>query len=132
LAPIVGSYITNRQTKIKEFELRNREKKEAAYDNFVELLYQFLRAKDGNKKEEEKRNLKLLEARKNIIVWASDDVVKEYSEFMKYSQNLEGINSEKASNLAAAAFENVIKSIRKDLGYKNQKFNPGDIQRYFR
>ncbi len=131
LAPIFGQYLSNRQAKYRDFELRNKEKKEKAYDYFVAILYDYIILAMQEKEETHEQTVKLLEARKNIIVWGSDSVVKYYSDFMRYTQNLEKEDEVITKTKAAIAFGNLIKAIRKDIGYNNEKITIEDIQRYF-
>lgn len=126
LAPILGTYLSNRQSMIKEFELRNREKKESAYDEFVDLLYQYISAReDDTDKIIKERLTKLMKSRKNLLVWGSDEVVKNYGDFMKHTQ-------ENNTEFSTKALTELLKSIRKDLGYKNNKIKSDHIARYLK
>jgi hypothetical protein len=74
--------------------------------------------------------LALLTARKDLVLWGSDEVVRIYGELMQVSQD--DPESEQKTQITNKKLEGVILAIRKDLGYKNTNFKVGDLLRYFK
>ena len=75
---------------------------------------------------EEKKSIRfakfMLELNHKIITWGSDDVLKAWSEIKKTSYN-QGTNP----NNIMFAIEQLIYTMRKDLGHKNYNLSEGDI-----
>ena len=61
-----------------------------------------------------------------IIIWGSDSVIKNYSNFRQFSFNADR-NDEEHMKLFIILFEQLLFSIRKDLGHKNYGLKTGDI-----
>lgn len=127
---ILGLAFSNYLQKSTEITFKNRLKKEALYETFVDIMYEFIyRAGVGESTEDLLPKVKTI--RKDLIVWGSDEVVKTYSEFMTIAQDLPENDPTKETKISAQ-LEKTILAIRKDLGYKNTKLIFGDLLRYFR
>ena len=127
---IAGIVFSNNLQKQKELEFKNRERKERAYDAFLKTNYEFINQKRSGKTDDQLM-VSVTKARKDLVLWGSDKVVKLYSEFMAIVQEQSDENPDKNSQINIK-LEQILLAIRKDLGYKNNKLTFGDLLRYFR
>ena len=65
---------------------------------------------------------------REVILWGSDGVLREYSQFMQAARGVEGMAH---GQEAVFSFEKSLLEMRKDLGHTNRGIKQGDILRLF-
>lgn len=133
ISAIVGKFLENRYT-IKN---QIRKEKQTVYINFLEwLINNVLNAEirnNSNVVEEIKEQQKLM------TIYASDKVLKTWSEFKYISMNSVMNNSNLSKDEKTKIFikeeapyiEKLILAIRKELGYKNKNIKTYDILKLY-
>lgn len=121
---VVGAKYYERK---KAIEQEIREKKIPIYSEFVEFLFKlFLGEKASGQQMKEKDMEKFfMTFTQKIIVWGSDEVVSKYSRYRRLLINYNP-NDDKTFG-AMFELENLLLSIRKDIGHKSKKVNKGDL-----
>ncbi|MGE7880304.1 hypothetical protein [Peribacillus muralis] len=113
-----------------EIEEHLRVKKSETYKDLVELLFKILMSSKTGEVLSEKDLIKFMsQFTENLILWGSEDVIKSYKAYRTYftkrSQGdlltIESIN----------IMENLLLSIRKDMGHNNKNLKQGDILSLF-
>jgi len=116
---------------------RNREKKETIYENFIKVLYKIFLAGDMT---EENIKTDLTQINENclpqLVVWCSKDVIKAYKDLFQFVNKTE-FNKEKPSELEIKkefliSFVNLLREIRKDLGYKEEYLTETDLSMFLK
>lgn len=129
----IGKYFENR------YNIKNkiREERQKVYIEFLNwLIKNVLYAEVTNNKNiiEELR-----EQQKYMTIYASDNVLKAWSDFktsaMNSEQNKKGLTKEETTKYylenEAPKIEDLILAIRKELGYKNKNINQYDILKLY-
>lgn len=116
-----------------------REQKTSIYEEFIKFSFDiFLAHKDEELKDKKKQKEKEKQREKQmqeyfsnftykLIVWGSDDVIKEWADFKqntiqkKYKSSLEMM----------LGFEKTLLVIRKDIGHGNKGLKPGSLLELF-
>lgn len=118
----------------REVEARQREKKIALYQQFVKFWFDFLLSPESRKaRAEGQQDIPRLLPEMNdltqqIILWASDGVLKRYSAFRRHLTNPKLAADHVATMVL---FEKLLLEFRKDLGYANQGIEERDILALF-
>lgn len=103
------------------------EKKEKAYSVFIEIVYKII---ESIKKEEVYSDKEMLEDVlyffKELTLWGSDNVIKQWIEF----RNTDFINSDD-NNEVVYKLGRIIFEIRKDMGHKIKDVKEEDILSMF-
>lgn len=113
-----------------------REKKLPIYQKIINEFSYFFYNNPNLKTEKEKENFQqkkidrlikfITDNNGEIITWASDEVLKEWSLFRKYA-----LASENQGMDLMFQTEKIFYAIRHDLGHKNKNLECGDILRLF-
>jgi len=124
---------------IKWLERRNlilqqlREKKISIYERFLEFLFNVIYRNKGInmlKEDNERLRKEIIDFYKNnlhnLLLWSESAVIKSYSELFQSTKTA----IEKPEELIRK-FEQFIKAIRKDLGYKNLNLKEGELLKTF-
>lgn len=124
---VMGGRYLERKAAI-ESELR--QVKLPIYEEFIGFMFRVLFGeKMGNKLSEEDIIDNLASFTQKFTLWGSDRVIREYGKmrasFIKLSQDA------KYSTVSMFQFEELLKAIRVDMGYKNRGLRKGDILRLF-
>lgn len=103
-----------------QIQIRNEQKpkKIAIYDKIIKFFFDSLFAEKINQKPKTEEELVkgFVEMTPDIILWASDDVLKNY---IKFRQNAEGSD--------IFLFGEMLLAMRKDLGHQNQNLTKQEI-----
>lgn len=129
----VGKYFENKFT----IDNKIRETKEEIYTEFLEWLIDNILYTEISKNKRAVEDLK--KKQKNITIYASDKVLKSWAEFkeiaMKSEGNKVGMSNEEQTQYyitnEAPYIENLILSMRKELGYKNKNIKKYDVLRLY-
>jgi hypothetical protein len=121
LGALLGAVITfagNLQIQIRN---EQKPKKTEIYDKLIRLFFDFLLAqKLGRKpKTEEELIQTFADITPNLILWASDDVLRLYEEF----QQMASSKTQYPSKNSIFTFGQILIAIRKDLGHQNKKID---------
>lgn len=117
-----------------------REKKKPTYEKVIRYILKIKeqtnqpKSKQQNKEEEEEANQRkeLLDIAGDLIIWASDDVLKKWIEIVKvavgnYEKELKGPGSDSSHDGTISKIDIVLREIRKDLGHKNKNIKEDEI-----
>lgn len=133
ISVIIGKVIERRNI-IKN---QIREERQKIYINFLDwLINNVLYAEVSNNKNITKE---LREQQKYMTIYASDNVLKAWSDFkvsvMNSEKNKKGLSKEESTKFyllnEAPKIEKLILSIRKELGYKNKNIKQYDVLRLY-
>lgn len=107
-----------------------REKKTPIYEDYAAFWIKYFVGYKPNKKQPiDDSIIKFLEDfTHRIIVWGSDDVLKAYSDFRKFTLEIKTEDDQKKFIIM---FEALLLKVRKDLGHKNKDISSGDILSLF-
>jgi len=137
VATITTAIVTTLITKSNEFRLQvrteQRDKKALIYEELTGFFFKIIFASKLESKEEpvsaenkEKEIVEFLTSyTPKIIMWGSDEVLKEFYLFRNKSLRVES-DPDKVSDVIRK-FEELLFSIRRDLGHKNKKLGKGNI-----
>ncbi|WP_201714652.1 hypothetical protein [Rossellomorea arthrocnemi] len=113
-----------------EIEEHLREKKSETYKELVELLFKVLMgSKTGNSLTEKELIQSMSKFTENLILWGSEDVIKSYKSYRDYFINR--TSGQELSLESIQIMENLLLSIRRDMGHKNKNLEKGDILSLF-
>jgi hypothetical protein len=113
-----------------EIEEHLREKKSETYRDLVELLFKLLMgSKTGNSLSEEELIKAMSKFTENLILWGSEDVIKAYKSFRDYF--IQRTSGQELSLESIQIMEELLLSIRKDMGHNNKNLDKGDILSLF-
>lgn len=129
----VGKFLENR------YSIKNkiREERQKVYIDFLNWL---IRNVLNNEISNNKNIVEELKENQNkMVIYASDNVLKAWTDFkesaLNSEKNKEGMNSEQASRFyllnEAPKIENLILAIRRELGYKNKNIKQYDILKLY-
>ena len=127
LSVILGKAYEVRTLIIKE----NRNKKIPIYEDLIKFLFNkvLMGAKTGNEVTEKEMITFMSDFTQRIMIWGSDDVLNSFVKIRQIAGDEEGLKKNPLSIMLG--YEELIKEIRKDLGYKNQGFKKGDLLSLF-
>lgn len=126
LASVLAVLISNNLSKKREIEFQNRTKKSEAYSQFLNDVIEVM---SNDKDEAEKQKIYKRIAKefgRDIVLWGSDKMIKSYRDFREL-----GKTGEQDGSKTLFALENVLFTIRKDLGHKNKGIEPGTLLTFF-
>jgi hypothetical protein len=121
-----------RQERKRENEFELRKKKAVVYEEFVEVLFGSIFAVNAQQGPTQQGDPidDLRKLTRQMVPWAADGVIRKFSNFRRTL--LHGANTghlEQSDTLLL--LEGILLEIRKDLGHKNEKLNPGDLLTLF-
>lgn len=134
---LVWSKRADRQMQIEE---AHREHKVNAYEEFLEFIFKLFVSNKSGKQLTEKEMVEFLSKfNQKMIVWGSDSVLKEFSNFRRVSLTVAETNnsSSTASSNPQAVLESMISlekmlyAIRVDVGHNNKNLIKGDLLSLF-
>lgn len=120
---------SKRVDRIREIEQEQRKQKIPVYEEFLSLIFRMLFAEklgEGPVTEQDMMKSMSLFGQK-IMVWGSDDVLKEYASWRRVATAIAEGNP--AFHLFAV--ERLLLAIRKDVGHKNKNLKQGDLLSIF-
>jgi hypothetical protein len=132
--PAVTNYFQRRQ----QIEADQRERKAGVYENFLDIYFDQMLETIIKTRQQNSQNVTVTDdilrsihnLNKKLILWGSDDVVREYS---AYRQEVIGNGPGKPRELpyALTGLEDILYAIRKDLGYANKKLGERELLALF-
>lgn len=129
----VGKYFENR------YNIKNKIREERQ-EVYIEFLNWLIRNVLNNEISNNKNIVKELKENQNrMVIYASDNVLKAWTNFKESALNSEnnkkGMSPEEATKFyllnEAPKIENLIMAIRKELGYKNKNIKQYDILKLY-
>lgn len=133
---IYTKYRERKDSIIKEL----REKKIPVYKELIVLLIEFKKVTqrlNGIKEESvllkkfDELAKKAVEIGGKIVIWASDDVLKNWLLFIEYNRKESTEDSTIRHKKIASQLDKLLLSIRKDLGHKNKAIQENEISNMF-
>ena len=123
---LVGKNLEKR----REIEQQHRMQKVEIYGYFMEKMFGIIgkiREKNTGLKLPQEDLVKFVEKfSRDLILWGGRNVIKEYGKFRDF-----GISPTSNKKSILFKFENVLYSIRKDLGHSNTNLLKGDLLKLF-
>ena len=118
---VLGWIIHRKTERIKIIENQLSEKKCQAYAAIVQLFYDILQdIKSGKKLDAEEAGKRMMDSKRDILMYGSDKVFKAFNEYLCASTSND-------SNVIIKKFLNLILEIRKDLCGKRTSVKAEDI-----
>ena len=120
---------SKRVDRLREIEQEQRKQKIPVYEEFLSLIFRMLFAEklgEGPVTEQDMMKSMSLFGQK-IIVWGSDDVLKEYASWRRVATTI----AEGNPAFHIFAVERLLLAIRKDVGHKNKNLKQGDLLSIF-
>ncbi|MFP3897406.1 MAG: hypothetical protein ACLFV5_11310 [Anaerolineales bacterium] len=132
LTGVFGYWYTQRESKSREIAEAHRPKKIELYRTFMDILQRFIQPSlDDEDTEIDPENLSkdvqdlFFEFNRGLIVWGSPSMIETWLRFRSEA------NLPDAENRALLLMDEVLRSIRKDLGNSNFGLNDGDLVKIF-
>ncbi|MFC5732187.1 hypothetical protein [Cytobacillus gottheilii] len=118
--------------KKKEIEEQHRQQKIPAYQSLLNFIFNLLMgSKPGNKPMTEKEIIEFMSKfTQDLILWGSDDVIKSYRNFRLYLINRTP-KEEIDNHTYMELLEDLLLSLRKDMGHKNKSLERGELLSLF-
>jgi len=111
--------INNNKAKEREYELHILKEKQKVFEHFYNSYFEMLKGvKKGNKGLSNKVEQEMMEFKKGLMNWGSDQLIKEYLAFDTKLIESEG-NTNKFNILKDG--NDFIKALRKELGFNDSK-----------
>lgn len=107
----------------QEIEQEHRRQKQLIYEQFMDYWFKSLERPGNEAAANAELERHFSEFTKKLIVWGSDNVLKQYLTFRQSSSAAK----EGDTRRMFVAFENVILAMRRDLGHKNVGMKTGDL-----
>ncbi|MDL5055392.1 hypothetical protein QQ056_17825 [Oscillatoria laete-virens NRMC-F 0139] len=127
LVGVITLALSNYFTTKREIELKLREDKTKVYSSFIKGWFNVLLNKDNvNYLDIQDFKQFIADFTGDLILWGSDEVIKEYSNFRELA-----INLEPNPNIQILQFEKLMYSMRKDLGHKNKDLYNHELLKLF-
>ena len=129
LVAIVSSAFTKYYEQKNAIQADLRERKTPIYESFIKFTLDTMFSATKNPQGiEEKAFDFFAEFTPSLALWGTDEVVKAYLSFRRFSTSEEYKNQ---PTRILIELENVVLAMRKDLGHKNKEINSGDILTMF-
>ncbi len=111
--------INNNKAKEREYELHILKEKQKVFEHFYNSYFEMLKGiKKGNKGLSNKVEQEMMEFKKGLMNWGSDQLIKEYLAFDTKLIESEG-NPDKFNILKDG--NDFIKALRKELGFNDSR-----------
>jgi hypothetical protein len=127
-ALVLAAVIANVNGKIEQSKIEIarelRDKRNPIYYELIELIMEAANLGNRKKLDQDALTKRFGEITPKLILWASDEVMKEWAEFRTYSQRAEQTNKPLGILLQT---ESLLYAIRRDLGYSGKSLYQGDL-----
>ncbi|MCW5892623.1 MAG: hypothetical protein KIT14_19080 [bacterium] len=108
----------------------HREKKTPVYEDLIKFMFRILMGAKTGKAPTEKEMLDFMsDFTQRVIVWGSDDVLAAWVKWRRTAVNAEALKTNPMTLMLL--YEQLILTIRRDLGHKNQNLRTGDVLALF-
>jgi len=131
LTAVFGFLYNQHQTKIREIKETHRAKKVELYNEFMEMMFEFLdQEKQGKFKNIPDGKLprdveiKFMKFHRGLITWGSSVVIQKYIAFRNFT-------TKPNSSHLLRLVNDLLLAIRKDLGNSNLMLKKGDLLKIF-
>ncbi len=136
VAAVLGSAVTQYNTKLREIEQSHRLPKSEAYDEFGKLvtdIFANTKIKDEAKRAKfmpqlESQYTKVI---REFILWASPTLLERWLQFRNKVTEVYKANSPRKSAELMLELNDVFRAIRADLGLPNKRIARGDLVKVF-
>lgn len=118
---IIGYFLHRQTERIKIVENQVSENKYKAYNQIVGYFYDILKDVKFNKKPKLNSAEKLIDFKKDLLIYGSDKVFQKYISWLTYTTTYPG------DNRHFKYFLELLIEIRKDMGNKKTKITKKDI-----
>jgi hypothetical protein len=126
LSIVLGKVYESRALVLKE----HREKKTPVYEDLIKFMFRILMgAKTGDTPTEKETLDFMSDFTQRIMVWGSDDVLAAWVKWRRTAVNAEALKANPMKLLLL--YEQLILTIRRDLGHKNRNLGAGDVLALF-
>jgi len=108
----------------------HREKKIPVYEDLIKFMFRILMGtKTGNTPTEKEMLDFMSDFTQSIMVWGSDDVLAAWVKWRRTAVNAEELKANPMKLMLL--YEDLILTIRSDLGHKNRSLRTGDVLALF-
>lgn len=130
LISVLSLIISKHWERIKEIQQEHRSKKIPIYEEFIKFWFKVLFGQKTKPQQVPEREIIefLSDFTQKLILWGSDDVLRNYSNFRRRYVN---ITPDKPSFDIMFEFEKLLYAIRKDTGHRNRNLKKGDVLALF-
>ena len=124
---IVLGNVYNTRTLIQK---EHRDKKIPVYEDLIKFTFRMLMGtKTGTAPTEKETSEFMSDFTQRIMVWGSDDVLAAWAKLRRFS--LDELAKTREPMEPVFLYEDLIKTIRRDLGHKNKGLERGDVLALF-
>jgi hypothetical protein len=131
---LVGQFVSSDRQNRREIEARLRERKSAVYEEFIRFWMDLMMLKEKREKLVQNQS-QLLEEMNNLskpmMLWASNEVVRSYSEFRRKSSSADSNVQERDSIDTLIRFEQMLLLMREDMGHDPGALRQFDLLSFF-
>jgi hypothetical protein len=128
---VIALLYNNARQQTRDISSRHFSEKRAAYQQIFDFLFDSM--KDTDSIDASAENVeKMRTITKSVMVWGSADTINSYNEFLRFSST--NAISEGGGELPLELFsrmENLLKSMRNDLGHSDSKLNKFSLVKLF-
>jgi len=129
---IVGYFIKHNIDKKRELLTEVTKERRELYQHFVNLIIDIFSATKTGKKQPDTQLLsKLFEFYKKYVLYASPEVINNFSDYFQYLYSANGDTNTLDQNIHFRKLSKIMKAMRTDLGLSNEKLGD-DGERLFR
>ncbi|MCH7922726.1 MAG: hypothetical protein IH975_06825 [Nitrospinae bacterium] len=132
LVSVISLILSKHWERRREIEQEHRKQKLPIYEEFMTFWFRVVMSHSPGKKpvsEEEMINF-FTSFTQKLMIWGSDKVLKEYSNFKNLSSSIAEQPSSEVL-LTMLTFEKLLFAIRSDVGHKNKGLGQGDLLALF-
>ncbi len=124
IGTVISAIIAHNSIKKREIFARHFESKSKSYKKFFDLFVDLALKK--KKIKEDILLIKMIEIKKEILIWGSAETIKQWIEWEKSTQK-QGIGHIELIKEGDKLF----KAIRKDLGHNDNELNNSELMKFF-
>ena len=122
IGAIAVASFTHYQTKKREISSRHFANKRESYMEFIDLIFEMMKATKENRVTSQKKMIdKMFAFKKSLMVWGGPEVIAEWNSFELKA------NKQQSVTETMQIFENILRAIRKDLGHDDNALPPGSL-----
>lgn len=122
IGAVIIAVWTHAATKRREINSRHFIEKKNAYMHVIDLIFDLHKSTLEGKELSEKEMMdKILEFKKQLVVWGSAEALKIWDEYEQAAATLQG-NENTLLNV-----DKILRCVRKELGHDDKILRPGDL-----
>jgi len=132
LGGVIGYFVKHNIDKKRELISEVTKERREHYQQFVNIVIDiFSGTKSGKQQADTNQLSKLFEFYKKYVLYASPEVINNFSDYFQYLYTANGENGQLDNNIHFRKLSNVMKAMRADLGLSNKNLGV-DGERIFR